>query len=269
MNCDGWRYVLASVRGTAHHTAATPCQDFSSSRVLENPAGESILVAVVADGAGSALRALDGAKIACAVIDRQASAWIAASGDLKDLSSEVAQWVEQVGCAIAKQAERERLSPRDFATTLVAAVVGEHQAVCFQVGDGAIVVDDGDDYVPASWPAAGEYANTTYFVTDARVMEYLDIVHIVRPVNEIALFSDGLQRLALCFEQQTVHAPFFRPMFVHLRGEPPGLSAGLCQALAGFLDSTPINERTSDDKTLLLASRPARATTVIAIENER
>jgi hypothetical protein len=67
--------------------------------------------------------------------------------------------------------------------------------------------------------------------------------------------TDGLQRLALDFTARTPHLPFFQPLFAALRAAPD------VESLAGpfreFLDSQRINERTDDDKTLVLAiSRP-------------
>jgi hypothetical protein len=56
--CLGFEAVGASVRGPAHEATGQPCQDFFAIAV-----GEDWVVAVVSDGAGSAARALDGARI--------------------------------------------------------------------------------------------------------------------------------------------------------------------------------------------------------------
>ena len=61
---EGWRYALASVVGTSHLASGTPCQDASTCQVLEDGSGRSVLVAFVADGAGSALYADEGATLA-------------------------------------------------------------------------------------------------------------------------------------------------------------------------------------------------------------
>jgi hypothetical protein len=37
------------------------------------------------------------------------------------------------------------------------------------------------------------------------------------PPDEVAMFSDGLQRLALVYESRTAYTPFFEPMFSVLR----------------------------------------------------
>ena len=74
-------------------------------------------------------------------------------------------------------------------------------------------------------------------------------------MHELALFTDGLQALALHFVSREVHAPFFEPMFERLRQEPPGDAPGLEAELRAFLDSAEVNRRTDDDKTLVLATR--------------
>jgi hypothetical protein len=74
-------------------------------------------------------------------------------------------------------------------------------------------------------------------------------------VDEIALFSDGLQMLALQFDTRRAHAPFFQPMFARLRTEAPGESTTLTGLLTEYLGSPVINKRTDDDKTLVLATR--------------
>jgi hypothetical protein len=90
------------------------------------------------------------------------------------------------------------------------------------------------------------------------VSQSLQIAFTNSKINEVALFSDGLQRLALSFEQRTPHTPFFEPMLKVLRSKEPLDCAALDGQLAGFLDSPQVNERTDDDKTLVLASRVDR-----------
>jgi hypothetical protein len=72
-------------------------------------------------------------------------------------------------------------------------------------------------------------------------------------VDELALFTDGLQPLALHYASRTVHAPFFVPMFDSLRRSTD--IDGLESPLKQFLKSKPVIDRTDDDKTLMLATR--------------
>jgi hypothetical protein len=69
----------------------------------------------------------------------------------------------------------------------------------------------------------------------------------------VALFTDGLERLALRFDCRTPHIPFFDPLFRALRtaSDLQSLNDGLRQ----FLASDSVQIRSDDDKTLILASR--------------
>jgi hypothetical protein len=137
------------------------------------------------------------------------------------------------------------------------AVVGPDAAVFAQLGDGAIVYHDGNRYAPVFWPQSGEYHNATHFLTDASYTQHLQVGRFAATVSEVAMFTDGLQMLALNYADRSAHQPFFTPMFRALRST--GNHADLSPALRGFLESKDINERTDDDKTLVLASRLSHA----------
>src|SRR5258708_10794358 len=65
MSMGGWRYVAASVIGTSHEKAGGTCQDANDCQIYALPAGEKVLAAVVADGAGSAVCGGGGAARTC------------------------------------------------------------------------------------------------------------------------------------------------------------------------------------------------------------
>ena len=67
------------------------------------------------------------------------------------------------------------------------------------------------------------------------------------------MFTDGLQRLALDFAGHTPHHGFFGPLFEQLRAVND--SESLVEPFRCFLDSDRVNQRTDDDKTLVLAVR--------------
>jgi hypothetical protein len=127
--------------------------------------------------------------------------------------------------------------------------------VVFQIGDGAIVTATDDDYGVVFWPETGEYANSTYFVTDVQALDHLQIKLLPYTPQKLALMTDGVHKLALQFATRSVHAPFFVPLFHRLMLEKCGFSPLLNRQLVAFLDSKPVNQRTDDDKTLVLAVR--------------
>ena len=71
--------------------------------------------------------------------------------------------------------------------------------------------------------------------------------------HSLALLSDGLQMLALNYGTKAAHQPFFAPMFASLRKADDAQE--LLVPLKQFLDSKAVNDRTDDDKTLVLATR--------------
>lgn len=251
-----WKVVQASVIGTSHAERDVACQDDCAAFTFLAPNGEECFVALVSDGAGSAICGGKGAMIACETGIRLIEQWVNQAQSLSDLSVEaVALWVDTIRYELWLASRAEGLTPRDYACTLLGAVIGEKSAAFFQVGDGGIVIGEGDGFRPVFWPDSGEYANMTYFITDENVLFHLHSEVSSKASLEVAVFSDGIQRLALHYQSRTAHKPFFEPMFAKLREAQSNECDLLSEQLAKFLDSSRINERTDDDKTLILATR--------------
>jgi Protein phosphatase 2C len=262
MSTARWRYASASATGSSHARFDQPCQDASVCRVLTSAGGEPVLVALVADGAGSASRAEAGAQLACTFLCEAIAGELAAGATPASLTREtITGLLSALRCQIAAKAETEGVSSREFASTLLGAVVGLREAVFFQVGDGAIVVsaeDGANGYSWVFWPEIGEYEGTTVFITDAAVEAHLQWTCCEQPCDQVALFSDGLQRLALDFRARTAHAPFFQAKMSAIEAIADPSPDDLSQKLLLFLSSAPVNDRTDDDKTLILATRRRR-----------
>lgn len=262
MSRQGWKYAFASTIGTSHERLNLPCQDASACRVLHDLQGEEVLVAVVSDGAGSASRSEVGAQLACSLLVEEIESLLASGGEILQVTKNfVTDWLIRFNHEVSLRAEAEDLRPRDFACTLAAALVGTNCAVFFQIGDGVIVVsseDERDHYNWIFWPAEGEYANMTFFATDQLAAANLAWDKVDRRIEEIAILSDGLQRLALHYQTQTAHPPFFRPLLAVIRNTKGEPIENLSSKLDEYLSSSSINERTDDDKTLILATRRER-----------
>lgn len=252
-----WRYVQAYSRGTSHLINDLPCQDRALSKVITDSDGQEIFLGAVADGAGSAYRSEYGAEIATRLILKKLEDFFRQGEALTDLSRAVIeQWITQISDQIGELANDEGLGRREYACTLLVVAMKPMEGWFFQIGDGAIVVGAEGEYYPVFWPMTGEYANSTYFVTDTSAVEQLQIEMINdRFMEDVALLSDGLQGLALQFSTRTAHTPFFRPMFTRLAEESnPGLSEILSTSLQNFLDGESVCNRTDDDKTLILST---------------
>nr|QLG20444.1 serine/threonine protein phosphatase [uncultured bacterium] len=252
-----WKVIRASVIGTSHAGSNLPCQDDCYANVMHDADGLDYLVCIVSDGAGSAKEGGKGAELACVTAR---SSIEAALGNLRSTSLDetfVEEWIKDVRRAIYETADANALTARDYACTLLGAVVSPNKAVFFQIGDGAIVASSGYAQGVVFWPDSGLYANMTNFVTDEDALAHLHVSVTSARIDEVALFSDGIQRLALSFEQRTPHTPFFEPMLNVLRRQNPVECETLDEQLARFLNSPQINERTDDDKTLVLATHRA------------
>ena len=214
---------------------------------------------VLSDGAGSAARAEFGSSLTCSTITEAAEVHFAAGGTIEEISLKTAQlWLSMVRQAITNRAQDDGAAFKDYACTLLMAVIADDSAAMLQIGDGAIVVHDGDDWTWVHWPQRGEFANTTFFVTDDSAETQMAFDNCRGRIEELAAFSDGIEPLVMQYATQTVFGPFFDRMFPAVRALPDcGLDQKLSDGLARYLDSPIICERTDDDKTLVLATRHA------------
>ena len=254
-----WKYGFASVEGTLHFKSSTRCQDASRAEVVLDVGGREVLVAAASDGAGSAALAQLGSSLACNLFVDDVKSHIE-GGCASAISSDnfFEDWVGKFRQLVTGWSRAESARMQDFACTLLAAVVWRDRAVYFQIGDGAIVEsrrDEPDRYAVVCWPQQGEYANTTNFLTDTDATEKVFREVKSGAIDEVAIFTDGIQRLALDYRAQSAHAPFFAPLFTWLRPHGGGHSRELSDSLSVYLNSEKINSRTDDDKTLILATR--------------
>lgn len=251
-----WKYIFASETGTSHKKASLPCQDSSYCEEILTKDNSSVLVAIVSDGAGSAIKADVGSKLACRLFAKEIKSFFETGRCINDVTLEfIQEFILYFQDASSMLAKEEGFTSRDFACTFLAAIVGESSAVFVQVGDGAIVISSEEnlnDYSCVFWPQQGEYANMTNFITDANVLNNIEYKFFTHQIKKLAVFTDGIQHLALHYQTQTAHSPFFRSMFNWLSKEPIGFSQELANSLAIFLNSQKVIDITDDDKTLIL-----------------
>jgi hypothetical protein len=258
MSKGGWRYVAASVIGTSHEKTGGTCQDANGCQIYASPGGETVLVAAVTDGAGSAACGGEGAARTCHALLDLIKEHLDSGATVEQVTSDTARsWITTIQNLLEEEAKAVSRERRDFACTILCVIVSESCAACLQVGDGVIVLADSEEhaYGHVFWPDRGEYANTTHFVTEDDAIEHLQFESVNRRVVEAALLTDGLQAIALNYQQRTAHEPFFKGLFAPLRSTEEGCSRELSESLAAFLASPRVNEKTDDDKTLVLASR--------------
>ena len=248
-----WSYARASVRGTSHLRTGTRLQDAAQSRVILGPDGGERFYTIVADGAGSAEYGGEGATLVCRVIGQLCNRALAIDAQLPS-DDDIWTWIDEARDRIHIAASNREVQSRQFASTLVMVMASASEIITAHIGDGAIVARSATkDWCLLSAPQNGEYASTTFFVTD----DPAPALRITRQSNSfdaLAVFSDGIENLVL---DSSTHAPspaFFIPMIRPLdESSESGDLKSLSRGLAAFLDSERVNDRTDDDKTLVMA----------------
>ena len=245
-----WKAVGKSVIGASHLRGQVPCQD-SSDYLRCQIDGEAALIIGISDGAGSAAHSHLGLQEAVAALMRQAASFKRAIADIT--REDVRTWLANTLAHLTAVAEREKIEIKDLACTVLVAVLGDRHAVFAQIGDGAWIVETNGVFGAVTWPQNGEFANETKFITSPDALDSLQFQQCCEPLTAAAGFTDGVQALALDLAAKSVHAPFFESMFAALRDCEDETS--LLSPLISFLSSDRVNERTDDDKTLVLARR--------------
>jgi hypothetical protein len=247
-----WRVVAASVQGSSHSRVAQPCQDAHVWMLCP----DGVLIAAVADGAGSARFGEAGAAVAARAAVEAAAAMLATAGSPSDDNgwrvlledALVAARSDVAVAAVARQASTD-----DLATTLILVVATPLLVAAGQIGDGAVVTGSPDgQFTTLTAPRFGEYINETDFLTSGDGLDRAQVAIQRVGALSVAVLSDGLQLLALKIPGATPHSPFFAPLFRFCASASDSTTA--TETLAEFLRSSRVQERTDDDLTLLLAT---------------
>ena len=248
-----WTWAAASCCGVSHAKSGKRRQDaFACSAAAGK---HSPLVAVLCDGAGSAGMGGQGASLVARTISLKARERCRESvGLLPD--GLIWSWVADARDRVTKAATKRDLAPRDFAATLICVISDGTETLVAHVGDGGVVIQDAVDrtWHVLSWPSHGEYASTTFFVTD-EPQPKLNLLRRSAAISAVVAFTDGLERLALDFGTGQAHPPFFQGIIGPVAAsKTAGRDHMLCTALVRYLDSHAVNARTDDDKTLVVAA---------------
>lgn len=247
-----WRVAAASVRGRGHEKVGQLCQDAHFWKKL----AEGILVAAVADGAGSASLGKIGALVAVqTAVETICSQTITPRSPADDDHWRILlnEALAAAKTTVEAEAAACQVAPRDLATTLIVAIATPEFVAVAQIGDGVAVVSDRQgNLIPLTTPQYGEYINETTFLISPQALDTAQITVWRGTTAKIALLSDGLQMLALEMDRGKPYEPFFAPLFhfvTHIKDESEAKDQ-----LVAFLRSPRIAERTDDDLTLLLGT---------------
>jgi hypothetical protein len=224
-----------------------PCQDAHYWRISNG----DVLVAAVADGAGSASLAEVGAKIAAKSAVEAFCAKGKSSGDDKGIRSSLNDALKEAQNTVRAEATERQVEVGQLATTLILVVATPELVGAAQVGDGIVVIKDFDgNIIGVTTPKGGEHVNETTFLNARRDLKHAQMVLWRGSPTHVAIMSDGLQRLALKMPSGKPHGPFFTPLFNFVSYTPE--SAQAQEQLEQFMGSPRITENTTDDLTLVL-----------------
>lgn len=249
MAAPAWRIAGASVTGAVHAFRGDDCQD--RHRTLVTPGGA--LIAVVSDGAGSAVQGGEGAAMLCERITAALAEVL--GGDRPRPSRALLRRGVRAVCA-GIEAARAQVSGdlSDYHATLVGAVVlPDVGGLFFHIGDGAaLAVESRGGRWTLSPPRNGEYSSETYFFTESDWRKRLRFKVIEPGFDTIFVMTDGVTDIGLknMGSGPEPFMPFFEPIgrFLAQAGRAEGE-----QALKGTLDTPAVRERSNDDKTLVWA----------------
>lgn len=245
-----WRLISASVPGTSHIKRQQPCQDAHYWQLIS----DQMIAVAVADGAGSAALADIGAQTAVK------TAVQTLKDKLETLPEDDLQWqnlfkdvLKITYQTLEAEAVARQTSIRELASTLILVVATPNSVIATQVGDGAAVLCDQHDNIFAlTTPQSGEHINETSFLISPDIIDPAPVMIWKGHLTRLALFSDGLQLLALKMPQGIPHPPFFHPLFQFIAEVTDEIEAK--EQLVSFLQSPRVTERADDDLTLVLVA---------------
>lgn len=206
--------LAASVtrQGASHAKTGRPNEDSVYFELL--PEGRGI-IAAVSDGAGSAQRAKEGSRIAAKYATKRA---LRAILDEK----EPLAFAVETGLLTAREAIRRRAEMipdallSDYHCTLILVAWVDDQVAAAQVGDGAAIVESEGVCKMLTVPQRGEYVNETFFVTEPHFRQ-TTFSREASGITGLALFTDGLQKYAVDFQNRKANGEFIPQAITILR----------------------------------------------------
>ncbi len=160
-----YRASCGQITGRSHLKSDMPCQDYAAARTERD-----IACIALADGAGSRAYSADGARVVVRAVSRALVDGFEEIWALSEVKPSQASERLLAHCKVAleSQAIKMQCEVPDLASTLLFVVHSKGRYLAGHVGDGCIVQQRSNgEIVVLSHPDNGEYANTTFFMTDS------------------------------------------------------------------------------------------------------
>ena len=231
-----FKIIAASATGQTHLANNKPCED--SFFYLSD---EKRVVAIVADGAGSAKKALVGATF---VARRIAEIIFEQKGF--PLHKDISSAANSVRNELTHIAELEGNKLRDYHTTIVGVVMEKEKGTFFHIGDGAAIAFSKTEPI-ISKPENGTFLSQTCFITSDDWLERLRFTDFNSTENVI-LATDGASPFLLTNNNSHTIDAFILPLidFFH-KNSPEAVSNSLLRTL----ESSGAGMVSRDDKTIV------------------
>ena len=251
-----FKWASAIQVGTSHITRDTPCQDAISVVVFADRNGTPWIAAALSDGAGSSLHSERGSKYAVEcftdfMLEALAECTPINDTELEDLVSRGVGLVRRTINEVAQTHEREAI---DYAATFIGCVSNAERTAFVQLGDGAIIHGEQNNWELAFVPQHGEFANETFFITEEQHMDRIQLKVTPSPAF-IVLTSDGLEECLIQPKTNEVHPPlldYFASAFA--THEEVGECKPLSQEIGKLLVSPIVTTRSDDDTSVIALS---------------
>jgi hypothetical protein len=243
-----WHTAAASVIGSSHEKSGQPCQDAGGVFVR----GDMVFGAL-ADGAGTAARSDVGARVAVeTALHVLQTAKFGPSASTPEQAGALFDDLHQaILAALNACAAENSCKLADLACTLIAFVATPEWLCAMQIGDGLLVTRaDGGEYELVFKPDRGEYVNETLFVTSENAREQRQICVREQKNIFICAATDGIERVAVKYQDWSPHAPFFKPLEDYIQTAPAPELGG--RDVAEFLQREKLAAKLDDDRTLVL-----------------
>jgi hypothetical protein len=247
-----WYSCNASVVGRKHLRSGTPCQDASTAAIHPIPH------LIVCDGRGSASLSHFGAENAVnSTADILYSAPMLFSQyldhDNEDADIVLPFLIDTIIKTAAFQQNKltkqhPQTSESDFEFTFLSAFVGKKRTLLLQVGDGAIVIDTGNETSLAFSPQSGEYAGQTSFVSFNKEIHIKHKTIPTEDIRGIAALTDGTAEKMVNLKDNTP-GKIFTKLF-----DQTGNGALQNQDILKILTETQWEPKVQDDRSLAIIS---------------
>lgn len=242
-NKSSHRIIAVSVTGNYHKQKGLMCQDFFAYKRTGNK-----LVAVIADGAGSAKYGRLGAKYICETLCRVLSTY--SSNNIRQQIIDAIEITRDALICHRLNSAKNESGLIDFSATLVGVVYDGKRGLFFHIGDGAAIAigrDKTQQYI-ISEPENGIFSSETFFFT---MDDWKDSLRFTpfKKVDSLFLMTDGVTGFALKKDMHTIKDGFVLPIDAFLKAEKNTKRAST--ALTNTLATPKASRLSSDDKTLM------------------